>query len=85
MTDKANVFHIRKAADINELPLINKSAFTVYIDFEKAVASGIDAIELHISDDTGSNISQQLYYLLYGWDCDSILIMNPDIIQEVRI
>lgn len=44
---------------------------TVYINFEKALESGIDAIEIMIDE---------LYYPLYGWDCDSILIMNPDVI-----
>ena len=24
-----------------------------------------------------------LYYKLYGWDCDSIVIMNPDIVVEL--
>ena len=24
-----------------------------------------------------------LYYQLYGWDCDSIVVMNPDVIIEL--
>lgn len=44
---------------------------TVCFDFEKMLADGIDAVEIEIDE---------LYYALYGWDCDSILIMNPDIV-----
>ena len=47
------------------------------LDFEK-LSKEYDAIEVFISKD------EQLYWDLYGWDCDSILIMNSDIIEEVR-
>ena len=76
----ANVLHIRKKEDLNGLPRYNSEfqiADAVYLDFEKLKDSGIDAVELHLSED------YQLYWALYGWDCDSILILNPDIIQEV--
>ena len=46
-------------------------------DFEKLVSDGVDAIEFFISDDN------KLYWDLYGWDCDSILIMNPNIIKLI--
>ena len=36
-----------------------------------------DAVEVSISNDF------DLYYQLYGWDCESIVIMNPDIVVEV--
>ena len=42
------------------------------LDFEK-LAQEYDAIEL-------TNIGA-FYWALYGWDCNSILIMNPDIIE----
>ena len=44
------------------------------IDFE-SLSKSYDAIELHLSDS-----EDNLYMMLYGWDCDSILIMNPDVI-----
>jgi len=44
------------------------------LDFEK-LAGIYDAIDVSISNDP------ELHFALYGWDCDSILIMNPDIIQ----
>lgn len=37
-----------------------------------------DAVEVLISED------RRLYQQLYGWDCDSILIMNPDIVIEKK-
>ena len=47
------------------------------LDFEK-LAETYDAIEVSISDDF------ELYYQLYGWDCNSIVIMNPKIIVELE-
>lgn len=78
LSSTANVLHIRSIEDLEELPKLE--AFlsdSVCLDFEKLKASGIDAIELHFSEDW------RLYWALYGWDCDSILIMNPDVVQEV--
>lgn len=48
----------------------------VFLDFEK-IKESYDAIELLISKD------QRLYYKLYGWDCDCILVLNKDAIKEV--
>ena len=45
------------------------------LDFE-LLHKDYDAIEYFLSDD------RRLYHDMYGWDCDSILIMNPEIIQE---
>ena len=47
------------------------------LDFEKMVQMGYDAIEFVLSSD------YRLYMALYGWDCDSILVMNPEVIREV--
>lgn len=45
----------------------------VYLDFEK-LTDEYDAIEVLISND------RRLYYALYGWDCDSILVLNKDVV-----
>lgn len=42
-----------------------------YLDYEK-IAADYDAIEFFIS--------WGLYQKLYGWDCDSLLVLNPDVI-----
>lgn len=48
----------------------------VSLDFERLRNDGWDAVEV-----TDIN---RLYWALYGWDCDSILVMNPDIIEVVE-
>lgn len=49
----------------------------VLLDFEELRSQGWDAIEVSLTADP------RLYWALYGWDCDSILILNPDVIVEV--
>ena len=75
------ILHIRKVEDLKDLPKTQIPGLarmtTNFLDFEAIKESGIDAIELHLSED------YRLYWELYGWDCDSILIMNPDIVCEV--
>lgn len=73
--DDAHVLHIRSGANLGGLPMIKEEYGKIYLDFEKLRELGIDAIELHLSE------NPELYRVLYTWDCDSILIMNPDIIE----
>jgi hypothetical protein len=81
------VLHIRDIKDLDNLPQI-KDAYEMWcqLDFEKLLERGIDAIELHLSEEDVSNLTvvEGLYWSLYGWDCDSILIMNPDVIVGVE-
>lgn len=71
---------INKADDLKELPKVKQPVPIIgtlwdnYLDFEKLLSQSIDGIEVNISSD------RNLYMTLYGWDCDSILIMNPNII-----
>lgn len=79
LTEDANVLHIRNKEDLKDIPEeISELARSMKImDFEALKCLGVDAIELHLSED------HRLYWELYGWGCDCILIMNPDIVVEV--
>lgn len=45
------------------------------LDFEKLAADGVDAIELRNSGAFKDSLDT--------WDCDCIVVMNPDVIEEV--
>jgi len=81
----ARVKHLYSVDDVYELPGLETAiSSTWYVpDYEK-LAKQYDAIEIHISDEVRDRWTEGLYYVLYGWDCDSILIMNPYIIKEVK-
>ena len=82
LLDNANVVHIYSVKDLESLPQSKNEMGWVSLDFEKMLEDGIDAIELHLSEEHWNGFLNSLYYKLYGWDCDSILIMNPDIIIQ---
>ena len=76
----AKVLTINKSSDLIDLPRgENKWGMLswVTLDFEK-LKEEYDAIEVNISSD------DKLYWDLYGWDCDSILVMNPDVVIEMK-
>lgn len=78
--DSANILYINCVDDVKKLPdqKIDISLTTIKtVDFEQLIANGIDAIEFNISNDW------DLYMALYGWDCDSTLILNPDVITII--
>ena len=81
LKENANVLYINSGSDLNKLPRNKMLKLTtrinlarVTLDFKKMLSTGIDAIHLNLSNDN------RLYWALYGWDCDSILIMNKDVI-----
>ena len=77
---EANILVIDSVDNLKELPQV-KSDFVIpmwyMLDFE-VLSKKYDAIEVRISCD------YNLYFKLYGWDCDSIVIMNPDVIVECK-
>ena len=87
LTDSAKVYRIYSVGDLKRLPEYKNYIVPgrwYCIDFEKCVELGYDAIELHISEEERIDDAEPfecLYFRLYGWDCDSILIMNPDVVE----
>ena len=82
LKDDAKVLYINNTDILSTLPMARNKLpllrdINIFLDFEK-LSKEYDAIEVNISE------CHDLYYSLYGWDCDSILIMNPDIIEEVK-
>lgn len=89
LSSSANVLHIKHTEDLKGLPLNPKAIDYIllskyWLDFEQILNSGTDAIEVHISEDNGDDWCNSLYYNLYGWDCDSILIMNKNIVEVIN-
>jgi hypothetical protein len=91
LAPNANILQINSKDDLltlpkAESPIVNGKEFPtsimpwVLLDFEKLLADGVDAIQLNMSSDTASKYNDSLYQTLYGWDCDSLLVMNKDVI-----
>ncbi len=90
LKENANVIHLYSVEDVERLLIkAEKPPFDMFIerflpDFETMKSKGVDAIELHLSEDKSGDYFDNLYYKLYGWDCDSILILNPDVVIEIK-
>ena len=75
----AKVLMIDNKDVLEDLPKYKDPDFShdlwVSLDFEELMRQGYDAVEVNLSACHG------LYWSLYGWDCDSILVMNPDVVE----
>ncbi len=79
LSPEARVLYIGNIGDLDGLPQVkNEFSYSGWcqLDFEKLLEMGYDAVEISISADN------RLYWALYGWDCDSIVILNPNVIEE---
>lgn len=88
MDINARIFRIESMDDYNALPKINLKDNDTgpemeCIDFEECMRQGIDAIEYAYSIvQRDENIRDEMDMKMLRWDCDSILIMNPNIILK---
>lgn len=76
LSEKAKVERMYMLSDVDSLPQrdLGYSTNMVAINFEACVNQGIDAIEL-------CTLGNGLYWALYGWDCESIIVLNKDVIE----
>ena len=88
LADNAKILTLRCVNDVKLLPQLSNERFGHYFpDFQEIIKQGYDVIDYRLSDDTGANCNLyhgDLYYALYGWDCDSILVLNPDVIIPIK-
>ena len=79
-SDYTKILYIDSEDKLLNLPIQKNCIIKSWkcLDFEELLKNYYDAIEVDISK------CWALYNELYGWDCDSILIMNPDIIREIK-
>jgi hypothetical protein len=88
LRDGAKVGVIHSIPDLCRLPTVDDDLFwwsSEMLDFEECLRQGWDAIELcwygeEYKDQRGTD---DMYYGLYGWDCDCILILNPDVVVQI--
>lgn len=86
----ANVYTIHSMKDLTALPMRenpNPAVYGMYLpDFEKCVRLGIDAVELAwYGGEFRQAGSGPVGNALRSWDCDSIVILNPDIILTEEV
>lgn len=74
-----NVFTIDSLFDALKMPW--KSAYNIieYPDFEEMMRRGVDAVYLTLNGERETRFSHPKS--LYGWDCECVLVMNPNIIK----
>ena len=85
---ETRVLFIDDVKQLDDLPKAENPAifenfnFWVCLDFEK-LSKEYDAIEITLSEEKShkGEFWGGLYDKLYGWDCDSICVMNPDCIN----
>lgn len=88
MKDQSRVYVIHTIEDAKRLPQVVlapefkhlRMPNTILIDFEKCRKMGIDGIELRYYEDDHAENAGNLYLALYTWDCDSMVVLNPDAI-----
>lgn len=95
LENNANVVHIYCREDLFCLPRLNLGDRykddrdyldrIYFVDYKKALQSGVDAIELHLSQEKDCDYyDKQLRFQLSGWDCDCIFVMNADVVVPYK-
>lgn len=86
LKEGSKIFELIDASDLAEIPRLKPETSAIglytpsllkniYPDFEEMVRQGYDAIVYEPKSGPGY---ESLHYGLYGWDCDCILVLNPE-------
>lgn len=80
--DTQNFITIDKVSDLDKLPWYKMGGFMEAVDFEELKRKGIDGI--YLTDEGQWRTRLTFPRHLYGWDCESVLIMNERCIKKVE-
>lgn len=93
--DSAKILEIKDIKDLDKLPRIRNERIKSLLEFDR-MNSDIDFEELakdydgimvwmYRSEDIDkeTRMFDGMYYRMYGWDVDTLVVFNPDIIEEV--
>lgn len=87
LCDNSKVAIIHCMKDLDCLPTIGSNCSIFWnkvIDFEECVRQGYDEIELcWYGSEYKDKKADDMYFGLYGWDCDSIVILNPSVVVPI--
>lgn len=84
LSPSANVYTITRLPDLIQLLRVaaglgSKDSFQRYLDFEK-LATRYDALLL---TKEGEERTRHGNVNLYGWECESLLVMNPQVVETL--
>ena len=80
--DTSNFITIDKRMDLKKLPWYRWHGILEGVDFEELVRRGVDGIYLTSRGQVETRWAQPG---LYGWDCESILILNDKCIRNWKL
>lgn len=86
LKDETKIAIINSMVDLRRLPTIESSSaiFDICINFEECLRRGFDAVELcWYGYEYIDKRVDDMYNGLYGWDCDSIVVLNPEAIVQI--
>ena len=78
LSDKAKIKYIEWDGDLDKEAWFDRYTLDIMnsIDYDMVLEEGYDGIEV-------TNI-EPVYYTLYGWDCNSIVVLNPNVVEVVE-
>lgn len=85
ISPEAKILKIYSVDDLSEIRLQNRKTF--FNDFSRTLVKAPDFEELATKyDGIWMSISEdrRLYMEMYGWDCDSLLLFNKDVMEDIK-